>query len=134
MKKTLFLFMFLTSILIGTKAMAQCDYPCPQLPNQPIIENYMACGVGVAPTNFTLVKGSEKLCEGESFTFTLRNSNGTVIQMYNTTSATVPFNLQNLCSGNYSVCVTLNSTQRDCPPYCMSFYFANYGDNCCPNS
>lgn len=128
MKKLMLLTLILT-IASLTKAQTSCEsLPCPSLLNRPIIENFKPCGPGADLYSFDLAPGSSSLCGGESFTFTLYNSAGFPIQ-----SGSNAFNLTQLCTGNYTICVTLNSPFRDCPPSCMSFYFVNRGEGCCGN-
>lgn len=129
MKKLILISCFLVVALVA-KAQTNCaTLPCPSILNRPVIENFNSCGAGVAFYEFKLAPGSSTLCSGESLTFTLFNSAG--IPIVSGPSGFV--NLQQLCTGNYTICVELNSPFRDCPPSCMTFWFVNRGEGCCPD-
>lgn len=134
MKKTLFILMVICFSANYLKAQSICaSFPCPELQFQRIIQNTIPCGSGVALHRFDLIPGTGNLCSGESFTFTLKNSTGTILEAYTMTSGTVYMNLHQLCSGNYTICVKLNSSVRDCAEQCFTFFYTNIGNGCCPS-
>lgn len=132
MKKVIFYLLILISNLTTLDLIAQtqenCNYFCPLLNDVTIIEA-QGCPE-VVPYIFSLQNGYDKLCSGETFTFTLKSSSGTVIASHNTTNPYWSFPIANLCSGNYTICITLNSSFRDCGEQCDTFYLYN-NTGCC---
>ena len=135
MKKALILFVVILASCYVNAQTTCSTLPCPQIRKQTIIENTNPCSGNQSLHPFELMSGTDNLCEGESFTYVLRNSAGTIIhQITGISSSNFYLNLNGLCTGTYSVCVILNSDLRDCEESCMSFYFVNNGEGCCSSS
>jgi hypothetical protein len=128
MKRAFLLLSLLLTLSLDVFGQSQqnCNYPCPEIQKTgttivldvlpPCDERYFC---------FNLNSFTANLCAGESFTYTLKTSSGSVIASETNTISGVCFRFDQLPSGTYQVCVTLNSTMRECEEDCYSFYLNN---------
>lgn len=128
-----FLLMIVITTVFTAKVDGQsCNYLCPLLNDVTVLEA-QGCPE-VAMYQFSLQTNHNRLCAGETFTFRLKNANGTVIASQTSTSDSFFYNLTYLCEGTYTICVSLNSSIRDCPEEtCDTFYLYN-NTGCCADS